>query len=90
MRFTAQKVSKYGAFPGLYFPIFGSNMGKYGPEITPYLNSFQAVFDLVFVFWGRFTTSMLTKPIFSKLAIRFCVLNNKYHLCVLLVKLYNN
>ena len=33
---TAWKVSKYGV-------IFGLNTGKYGPEITPYLNTFCAV-----------------------------------------------
>ena len=34
---------KYGIFPGLYFPVFSPNTGKYGPEKTPYLNTFQAV-----------------------------------------------
>ena len=34
---TAWKVSKYGV-------IFGLNTGKYGPEITPYLNTFCAVY----------------------------------------------
>ena len=36
-------------YPGLYFPVFGLNLGnvfspntgKYGPEITPYLNTFH-------------------------------------------------
>ena len=28
-----------------YFPVFGLNAGKYGPEITPYLDSFHAVFS---------------------------------------------
>ena len=26
------KVSKYGVFTGPYFPVFGQNTGKYGPE----------------------------------------------------------
>ena len=33
---TAWKVSKYGV-------ISGPNTGKYGPEITPYLDTFYAV-----------------------------------------------
>ena len=36
-------MSKYGVFSGLYFPIFGLNTGKYGPEKTPYLGSFHAM-----------------------------------------------
>ena len=26
----------------LYFPVFGLNTGRYGPEITPYLDTFYA------------------------------------------------
>ena len=40
---TAWNVSSYGVFPGLYFLIFSSNKGKYGPEKTPYLDTFHAV-----------------------------------------------
>ena len=40
---TAWKVSKYGDFSGPYFLVFGLNTGKYGPEKTPYLDTFQAV-----------------------------------------------
>ena len=53
---TAWKVSKDGVISGPYFPAFGLNMeryevssvfnpnaGKYGPNITPYLNTFHAV-----------------------------------------------
>ena len=29
-----------------YFPAFGLNTGKYGPEKTPYLDSFHAVHGL--------------------------------------------
>ena len=48
----AWKVSKYGVVSGPYFPAFGltmylslfsPNAGKYGPEITPYLDTFHAV-----------------------------------------------
>ena len=47
---TAWKVSKYGVISGPYFPVFvlntnlfSRNTGKYGPEITPYLDTFHAV-----------------------------------------------
>ena len=36
-------MSKYGVFSGPYFPIFGMNTGKYGPEKAPYLDTFDAV-----------------------------------------------
>ena len=36
--FTARKVSKYGVFSGLFYPLFRLNAGKYGPEKTPYLD----------------------------------------------------
>ena len=32
------KVSRYGVFSGLYFPVFGLNNGKYGREETPYIS----------------------------------------------------
>ena len=41
--FTAWKVSKYGVISGPYFPVFGLNTGRYGPEIAPYLDTFHAV-----------------------------------------------
>ena len=40
---TAWKVSKYGVISGPYFPVFGLNTGKYGPEKTPYLGTFYAM-----------------------------------------------
>ena len=44
---TAWKVSKYGVISGPYFLAFGLNTerysGKYGAEITPYLDTFHAV-----------------------------------------------
>ena len=41
--FTVWKVSIYGVFSGPYFPIFRPNMGKYGPEETPNLDTFHVV-----------------------------------------------
>ena len=40
---TALKVSKYGVLSGPYFLVFELDTGKYGPEKTPYLDTFQAV-----------------------------------------------
>ena len=45
-RLTAWKVSKYGDFSGPYFPVFGLNIGKYGPEKPPYLDTFRTVLDI--------------------------------------------
>ena len=44
---TAWKVSKYGVFSGPYFLVFSPNTWKYGPEKTPYLQTFQAVLMLI-------------------------------------------
>ena len=42
---TAWKVSKYGIFSGPYFPVFELNTEKYGPEKTPCLDTFHAVYS---------------------------------------------
>ena len=36
-------MSKYGVISGPYFPVFSPKTGKYGPEITPYLDTFHGV-----------------------------------------------
>ena len=59
---TERKVSKYGVFSGPYFPAFGlnteiysvnlriqPNTRKYGPEKTPYLDTFHTVLVLRFI-----------------------------------------
>ena len=53
-------MSKYGVFSGPYFPVFSPNTGKYGPEKTPYLDTFHAVNRL-----------SIQKPIFSLLRVLF-------------------
>ena len=50
MNVTAKKMSKYGVISGPYFPVFSPNAGRYGPEITPYLDTFQAVRDFTFIY----------------------------------------
>ena len=51
---TAWKVSIYGVISGPYFPVFelntylsvfSPNTGKYGPEMTPYLNTFYVLMN---------------------------------------------
>ena len=37
------KASKYGVISDPYFPVFSPNTGQYGPEITPYLDTFHAI-----------------------------------------------
>ena len=55
MASTARKMSIYGDFSGpLFFhicteydfPVFGPTVGKYGPEKTPYLDTFHAIIDI--------------------------------------------
>ena len=36
-------MSKYGVISSPYFPVFKLNTRKYGPEVTPYLDTFHAV-----------------------------------------------
>ena len=38
-----EKCPKYRVISGPYFPVFSPNTGKYGPEITPYSDTFHAV-----------------------------------------------
>ena len=45
------KVSKYGVFSSLYFPVFGLNTGKYGLEKTSYLDAFHANLEGSFPFF---------------------------------------
>ena len=47
-------MSKYGVFPGPYFPVFSPNTRKYGPGKTPYLDTFHAVCKLVFILVNPF------------------------------------
>ena len=58
---TAWKVSKYGI-------ISGPNTEKYGPEITPHLDTFHAVpifWKKIFMLIKRFTLTKRTLRIFD-------------------------
>ena len=41
--YTTWNVSKYGVIFDPYFPVFGLNTGKYGAQITPYLDTSRCV-----------------------------------------------
>ena len=47
---TLRKESKYGVFSSPYFSVFSPNTGKYGPEKTPYLDTFHVVICIAKVF----------------------------------------
>ena len=40
-------MSKYGVISAPYFPVFGLNTEKYGPKITPYLDTFHAAIVVI-------------------------------------------
>ena len=42
-RTLRENCPKYGIMSDLYFPVFELNTAKYGPDITPYLDTFRAV-----------------------------------------------
>ena len=80
-QFTAWKMSKYGVYSGSYFFVFCPNTGKYGPEVTPYLETFHAVVVSLIICW--FTTLFRSScPVFCKKGIlrNFAKFSGK-HLC---------
>ena len=40
---TEWKAVKHGVSSGPYFPVYSPNMGKCGPEKTPYMDTFHEV-----------------------------------------------
>ena len=64
---TVWKVSKYGVFPGPFFPIFELNT-KHGPEKTTYLDSFHAVNNKRNkIYWNKIYTAVTQ---YYKIAIK--------------------
>ena len=55
---------KYGVISGSYFPAFGLNTGKYGPELTPYLDTFHAVKNtgVVYAFVFLWKSNIIKPP----------------------------
>ena len=67
---------KYRVFSGPHFPAIGPNAEKYGPEKTPYLDTFHAVtaahnFPLFSVQTGQFLKRLLN--VFRSFAVLFKV-----------------
>ena len=68
---------KYGVISGPYFPAFGLNTKylsvfspntvKYGPAITPYLDTFHAVMGLVA--YSQNSDSLKTENLFSNILL---------------------
>ena len=46
---TPEKCPNADFFSGPYFPVFSPNTGKYGPEKTPYLDTFHSVEHLFII-----------------------------------------
>ena len=63
-------MSKYGVISVPYFPafglnterydlsLFGPNAGKYGPEITPYLDTFHGMRSMVLVKYEQISITL--------------------------------
>ena len=65
-------MSKYGVISGPYFPVFSSNTGKYGPELTAYLDTFHAVQDIqILVF--------LSFQVFLHVSHSYCLMTEDKH-----------
>ena len=62
---TSWKVSKYGVFSGPYFSVLGLNTGKYGPEKTPYLDTFHAVLGSKHVSQSNQLFELTSKPFYK-------------------------
>ena len=65
--YTALKVSKYRVLSGLYFPVFGLNTRKYGPEKNP---SWKKHFSRSGKYF-RFTFSTMSKKIQNSESLEF-------------------
>ena len=78
---TVWKKSKYGVFSGSYFPVYGLDTEKYGPEETPYLDSFHAVnapskkIDRFLLNLLKITISQFSFTSFVPAAILICAFN---------------
>ena len=78
---TVWKKFKYGVFSGPYFPAHRLDTGKYGPEETPYLDSFHAVnapskkIDRFLLNLLKITISQFSFTSFVPAAILICAFN---------------
>ena len=82
----------------MYLSIFSSNAEKYGPEKTPYLDTFHAVADLDLEYKDSFCAFMLTfdfgmaaqgEPLYTKLKSPAKLTNRQPKTCPFLTHLSN-
>ena len=65
---TTWKVSKYGVFPGPYFPVFGLNMGKTDQKKLRIWSLFtQCFYEGVFFLWVSLTREYYVYILTSKI-----------------------
>ena len=77
------KASKYGVISGPYFPVFGLYTGKYGPDITPYLDTFHAVIESSFKDPNDTSSLLYHCASISEISKEHCVKMSKYaNLCI--------
>ena len=71
-------MSIYRVFSGPYFPVLGLNTGKYGPEKTPYFDTFHAYWYLKKddLWFGNWTTAKECSHWLSAFLIKFKTTNN--------------
>ena len=66
---TLRKESKYRVF---FWSVFSPNTGKYGPEKTPYLDTFQAVqktSNYLAEYYLFFTDGLLELPVLDEIKL---------------------
>ena len=77
------KASKYGVISGPYFPVFGLYTGKYGPDITPYLDTFHAVIESSFKDPNDTSSLLYHCASIFEISKEHCVKMSKYaNLCI--------
>ena len=99
---TAWKVSKCGVFVVRIFPnsdwirkdtpylsIFNPNAGKYGPEKTPYLDTFHVVWRRWFEKNGKIYRKMKNGKIYRKMKERELISENLVWTLKLLMSIYH-
>ena len=68
-------MSKYGVISDPYFPVFSPNTEKYGPEVTPCLDTFHAV-RVISILWALPVTGVIIQLIVIDIAPVTVLLGN--------------
>ena len=79
-------MSQYGVIFGAYFPLFGLNTGKYGPEITPHLGTFQAV-KTIHILHSRYHPKILEHILKNKQKSKFVCIHEILLLIIMKMKM---